>query len=318
LQAATEEDAATFAADETADQSRRLFIIQNPAARTRHPERLRKKIESLLLARGVAFEHAYTDAPGHGSELVADALSRGYRRVLVAGGDGTVREAVSALAGAEAALALLPAGTGNQMAANLGVPKDLKRSLEVALRGRIRTVDLGMINGRPFAAIAGAGIEAEVIRPKSRAKRRFGYLAYVHAATFAALSPKPANLRIGLDGNRSITGRGVGVEVVNMPGLTAPGLPRPVRIVPDGRMDDGQLDGFLVAAETTFECFAAVGSIVFRRFNQNRRLHYFSAREISVEADPPLPVQADGELIGETPFRAKIWPNALKVLVPAG
>ena len=103
---------------------------------------------------------------------------------------------------------------------------------------------------------------------------------------------------------------------MNMPGLTAPGLPRPVPVVPWARMDDGKLDGCLFAAQGTLGCFAMVGAILTRRYDKSSRLEYFSGKRIVVHADPPLKTQADGELQGETPFEVTVWPLALNVMVP--
>ncbi len=294
----------------------RLFVIQNPVAGTRRPERLHRQLQNELATRDVSYEHAYTRERGHGTDLVRQALEAGFRRFLVAGGDGTIREAVSALAGSGAALALLPVGTGNQLAANLGVPKSLRGCISVALGGDVRDIDLGLIDGRPFAAVAGAGLDARVVEPDSRLKRRVGYLAYVQAATAAVIAPRLAAFRVRVDGTE-ILGRGIGVMVMNMPGLTAPGLRRPVTLVPGGRMDDGRLDGLIIAAATRRESFLALGAILRRRQKSSGFFEFFSGREIEVEADPPLPVQADGELLGETPFHVKVWPGALRVLVPA-
>ena len=292
-----------------------LFVIQNPAAGMRRPERLRRKLEAALERRGVRYEHVYTTEPGHAGDLARQALRDGFTRVLVAGGDGTVLETVSAVAGEDAALAVLPVGTGNQLAANLGIPRSLKRSVDIALSGWPRVIDVGLIDGRPFSCIAGAGFDAAVVRPDPDTKRRFGYLAYIHAALGAVSAPQTAEFRIRIDGEE-LRGRGVGVEITNMPGLTAPGLPGALPIVPEGGMDDGLLDGCLLAVETTVDCVKALGAIITRRFDRDGFLVYFKGREIEVEADPPLRVQADGDRLGLTPFVAKIWPGALTVLVP--
>jgi YegS/Rv2252/BmrU family lipid kinase len=292
-----------------------VFVIHNPAAGVRHPHRLRRRVEAELTKRGVRYSYAFTQAPGHARALAAGAVAAGFRRVLVAGGDGTVHEAVSALVDSDATLALLPVGTGNQLAANLGLPRRLMRSLDVALSGDVRRIDVGLIDGRPFACIAGAGFDANIVRPDSGVKRRLGYLAYVHAAAAAAVAPRPSKLRILIDGEEFACS-GIGVEVVNMPGLTAPWLPRPVAIVPDGRADDGFLEVFVLAVETTTDFISAMTSIVTRRFGRNHRLQYYRGREIFVEADPPLPVQADGERLGMTPFEVRVRPGALRVVVP--
>ncbi len=292
-----------------------LLVIQNPVAGGRHPERIRRKIESALEARRVTYRLEQTRGPGHAEELAAAAVESGLSKVLVAGGDGTVMEAVSALASSGTVLGLIPVGTGNQLAANLGVPSRIGRAIEVATAGPEKRIDVGMIDGRPFTCMAGAGFDAAVIGPDSRLKKRLGYLAYVHAALAAGLSPKPSALEITIDGER-ISARGVGVEVANLPGLRPPGLPWPVKIVPDGRLDDGLLDVCVIGADSTTSLVSVVASILVGRPHKNPRLRYWRGREIRVEANPPLPVQADGELFGTTPFTATIRRQALAVAVP--
>lgn len=294
-----------------------LFVIHNPAAGARHPERLRRRVETALTARSVRFEYAYTREPGHGRELVSEALAAGYARVLVAGGDGTVLEAVESLVDSPASIALLPVGTGNQLAANMGLPRGIEKSIDVAVGGVERRVDVGMVEDRPFACIAGAGFDAEVVRPDSDLKRRIGYLAYVQAAAGAAFAPKPASIAVTVDGVREVC-TGIGVEVANMPALTAPLLVRPIDLVPDGKPDDGLLDVCVLAVEKTIDLVSALTSIMVGRTEKDPRLRYFRGREVIVEADPPLPVQIDGERLEmTTPFRATVRPGALGILVPA-
>lgn len=296
---------------------RELFVIQNPAAGWRSPRRLARRIASALEAEGVVHEVAHTRGPGHAADLARVALEHGARRILVAGGDGTVLEVVSAIAGTEAALAVLPVGTGNQLAANLRVPRSLRAAIDVAIRGRLRSIDVGWIDGRPFTCMAGAGFDAEVVRPGWRAKRRLGYLAYLSAAARTILSPPRADLRVVIDG-RETTCRGMGVEVANMPGLSAPGLRRPIRIVPRGRLDDGKLEVCILAFESRSDLMRALLSILLARADREPRLRYHRGREVRVEAQPALSVQADGEQFGTTPFTAVVEPGALSVVVPDG
>jgi diacylglycerol kinase (ATP) len=294
-----------------------LYVIHNPAAGARQPERLRRRVEAALAARSVRFEYAYTNAPGHGRELVKRALADGYGRVLVAGGDGTVLEAVDSLADSRAALALLPVGTGNQLAANMGLPKGIEKSIDVAVGGMVRRIDVGMLEGRPFMCFAGAGFDAEVVRPDSDLKRKIGYLAYVHAAAGAAFAPKPSSITVTVDGVRNVCS-GIGVEVANMPALTAPLLVRPIDLVPDGKPDDGLLDVCVLAVEKTIDFVSALTSIMVGRTEKDPRLQYFRGKEVTVEADPPLPVQIDGERLEmTTPFKTTVRPGALGILVPA-
>ncbi|MEE8520459.1 MAG: diacylglycerol kinase family protein [Gemmatimonadota bacterium] len=293
----------------------KVYVIQNPAAGGRHPERLRRIIGTTLEARGVSYQFAYTEAPGHAEELAAAAVASGFPRVLVAGGDGTVMEAVASIADTDTVLGLIPTGTGNQLAANLGVPSRIARAVSVAATARPRRIDVGMINGRPFTCMAGAGFDTALISPDARLKQRLGYLAYVYAAVEAGLSPQVASLEITLDGESFIE-RGVGLEVANLPGLRLPGLPWPINIIRDGSIDDGLLDICILGADSTLSLISVVASFMTGRPHRNPRIRYLRGREVRVEADPPLAVQADGELFGMTPFTASVRKRALAVAVP--
>ena len=294
-----------------------LFIIHNPTAGARRPERLRRRVEAELEARKVRYEYTFTEARGHGRELASRAVERGFERVLVAGGDGTVLEAVAELMGTDTSLAMLPVGTGNQLASNLHLPRRLTSLLDLALAGGERKIDVGMMDGHPFTVIAGAGFDADVVSPPSNVKRRFGYLAYVHAGMAAAFAPKPAALRVIVDGEEEVL-MGIGVEVANMPGLAAPMLRRPVDLVPDGKPDDGLLDVCVLAVETAIDFMSAMTAIFTRRYGKSPYLRYYRGREIKVDADPPLPVQIDGERLDvTTPFTVTVRPLALRVVVPA-
>jgi diacylglycerol kinase family enzyme len=163
--------------------------------------------------------------------------------------------------------------------------------------------------------MAGAGFDAEVVRPGWRAKRRLGYLAYLYAAARTLISPPRADLRVVIDG-LEIRCRGMGVEVANMPGLSAPGFPRPVRVVPGGRLDDGRLDVCILGFESRTDLVRALVSILTGRAGRDPRLRYHRGREIRVETRPALQVQADGERFGITPFTAVVQHGALSVVVP--
>ena len=283
----------------------------------KHPERLRRRIEAALDSRRIPYEFAYTRARGHAAQLAGAAVKSGCTRVLVAGGDGTVMEAVSALADSDTVLGLIPVGTGNQLAANLRIPARVSPAVDVAVGGEARRIDVGMIDGRPFTCMAGAGFDTAVVNPDPRLKRAVGYLGYVIAAVKATLRPKTARIRLTLDGDRMEL-RGVGVEVANLPGLRPPGAPWPVRIIKHGAMDDGQLDVCVLAAESTLQLIGVLMSFLTLRPERNSRIRYYRAREITVDADPILPVQADGELFGNTPFTVRVRPRALAVAVPEG
>src|SRR5215470_9358254 len=135
------------------------------------------------------------------------ALTDGAEVIFIWGGDGMVQRCIDAVAGTEAVLAILPAGTANLLAANLHVPADLADAVRVALRGDRRPLDTGSVNGEHFAVMAGAGFDARMIRDAGRdMKSRIGRVAYIYAAALN-LSARRAKAVIEVDGSRFFTGR---------------------------------------------------------------------------------------------------------------
>src|SRR5215471_20357726 len=130
------------------------------------------------------------------------ALAHGADVIFVWGGDGTVQRCIDAVAGTQAVLAILPAGTANLLAANLRIPADLTEAVRVGLHGERRSLDTGSVNGEHFAVMAGAGFDARMIRDADRGvKRRIGRAAYIYAAALN-LNGRRAKAVIDVDGDR--------------------------------------------------------------------------------------------------------------------
>ena len=161
----------------------RTLIILNPFAGHDQPERMRRRLGGAFAARGAGFDLEVTRAPGHARELAEQAARLGYRAVVAVGGDGTVAEAATGLAGTATPLGIIPAGTANQVAYNLEIPQALEAAVEVAVHGQAVPIDLGRIGDRAFALVAGAGFDAAVMAAATRGlKERFGFAAYIYAA----------------------------------------------------------------------------------------------------------------------------------------
>ena len=168
---------------------------------------------------------------------VARALADGAELIVVWGGDGMVQRCADAMAGSGATLAIVPAGTANLLAGNLGIPKDLERAVEIGLGGVRRPLDLGRMNGERFAVMAGIGFDALMIRDADKgAKDRFGRIAYVWAGA-KHLTEREVGVRIRVDGSEWFSGRAACVLFGNVGTLTGG-----VKVFPDARPDDGVLD----------------------------------------------------------------------------
>ena len=158
-----------------------LNIIWNPVAGNGAANAAFQRVCAVLESRGVPFRAAMSEYPGHVTKLAIEAASRGASRVAVLGGDGTVREAATALAGTETALGIIPCGTGNDLVRALGIPKDTDRALEILLKGHVRKMDAAMANDEIYFNVAGFGFDVDVLDATEKYKDNYknGSIAYL-------------------------------------------------------------------------------------------------------------------------------------------
>lgn len=297
----------------------RTFIILNPAAGHDEPSRLRRSLGGAFAARGEPFDLAQTSHSGHATELAQFAVQRGYRAVCVVGGDGTLAEVAHALADTPVPLAIVPRGTGNQVAQNLSIPTMLEDAVDVAVNGVPTPIDLGRINNRTFALIAGAGYDAAVMAAATRTlKERWGFAAYVIAAAKEALNAEPAEFHITADG-KPIHVKAVSVLLANVGELFAGVFPFGLSLVPhhpSHSWRDGLLDVLILAPRNIAGFAGLLWRSARRQFTGDDTLIHLQAREITIHTDPPLPVEIDGDPAGRTPITASAVPKAMIVLTP--
>ena len=298
----------------------RTCIILNPKAGQDDPARLRRLIGGAFAARGAAFDLTETRHAGHATELARQAALLGYRAVCVVGGDGTVAEAATGLAGTDTPLAVIPRGTANQVAHNLRIPDSLEAAVEVAVTGEPSGIDLGRIDERVFALVAGAGFDAAVMARATRGlKERWGFGAYVFAAVKEALSAQPVDFRITADGE-VLEVRAVSVMLANVGELFAHFLPFPVPLGPRPRSSwqDGLFDVVVVAPRNVIDVPSVLWKAVGRQFQgEDDRLLHFQAREVTIDAQPEIAVQIDGDPAGVTPVSARAVEGAIQMIAPA-
>jgi YegS/Rv2252/BmrU family lipid kinase len=245
-----------------------------------------------------------------GAGLAAKAVRAGVDLVLACGGDGTVAACVGGVAGSGIPLGVLPSGTGNLLARNLGLPSSLDEALAVALAGTDRRLDVGTANGKPFVVMTGIGFDAELLAGASeQLKKRVGSVAYVLSA-LAHLREHPVRVMLRVDNGPPRRQWASGVIVGNVGSLQGN-----VRLLPDAVPDDGVLD---VAAFTAWRWTQwlrlAVGVLTRRKTD---RMAYFACRELHVTTSRPQPWEADGEVMGLTrQLRVTVQPGDLLVRVP--
>ena len=291
-----------------------VFIIFNPVSGQSDPEQRKKLISDALAEDGYTCQFIVTSPEEGAKALAAKALKDGADLVAVSGGDGTVMEAMSALVGTQIPIAVLPAGTGNLLSINLGIPTTVPDAVHVALSGKPYALDLARTEeGRYFAIMGGMGMDAQMIADTDRdAKNKLGKWAYFRAA-FKNLPRRRAYVDIFLDDQPPLRRRAKSVLVANMGKITG-GL----SVLPTASPNDGLLDVGIVKAATLAHWAHLMGSTLLGRAHQDAALEVHQARKVVLVPRREQPVQFDGEDGGRTQkLSVEIVPSAVYVLLPA-
>ncbi len=277
---------------------------------------MRRRIGGAFAVQGAPFDLVQTSAPGDAAELARQAAQLGYSVVAAAGGDGTIAEVITGLAGSDTTLGIIPLGTANLVAANLGIPMSVDQAVEVLVTGRSIPMDVGQLgDGRYFALIAGAGWDAEVMRAATRQlKDRLGFGAYLLAAARTAVTPPSALFRITADGQHFEV-RAATVLVANVGQIFHAILPVEIQLAPATSISDGMLDICIFAPRSLPDVAAVLWKVASRRYVGDDRMIFLQAREIRIESDPPVIAQADGDVAGETPLVARAVAGGVAVRV---
>lgn len=296
-------------------QQKCVYVIFNPVSGKSDPEERKTAISEALARHGYICQFVATTEERGAEALARDALEEGVDLVAVSGGDGTVMGALSALVGTDVPVAVLPAGTGNLLSVNLGIPTTVPDAVEVALSGSAYELDLARTGeGRYFAIMGGIGMDGQIIEEADRAsKDRFGVLAYF-LATARNLSRSRTSVRISLDGGVPLRRRAKSVLIANMGGMTG-GL----EAMPTASPEDGLLDIGIIRTQSPLQWLRLLGYMLLGRAQDDPGLEVHQARRVRIQVRAPEPVQFDGEEGGRTrDLFVEVVPRAVRVLVPEG
>jgi YegS/Rv2252/BmrU family lipid kinase len=282
------------------------FVILNPAAHSDRAQRSQARVEAL--ARGSTVCASYSAAEAE--NLARKAAQDGFRKVIAAGGDGTIHAVVNGLAGSAATLGLLPIGTVNVFAIELGLPvHNLDMCWDIIEADHVRVVDLPSANGKYFVQLAGVGLDAQVVKETSLTfKRNFGPLSYlISAAQIAARKPP----RLFLESTGTAITEASFVLIGN--GRRYGG---PFPFFKHALLDDGLLDVVAFKQVGYLEIIKYLQDVFFSSDIRLREVEYFQTERLRISSDQDVPVELDGELVGNCPVEFTLRDDRIRVLAP--
>ena len=289
----------------------RAAIVVNPT-KVDDDEAFRKSVRRAMDDRGweePLWLETTAEDPGQGQ--AKSAVSAGVDLVLACGGDGTVTACAEGVTGSGVPLAIIPMGTGNLLARNVGLPMGLDEALAVALGGVQQPIDAGRVNGTLFVVMAGLGLDARMLSDTSdQLKKRLGWIAYAISAA-RHLGDRPMRVTVSADGGRRRRMRANALIVGNV-GWLRGGLP----LLPDARPDDGMLDAVVLIAGGLIGWLAATANIALRRPARGG-IYRVQFTKLQVVLSREEPWELDGEVMGSTRrLTVEAQPGALLLRMP--
>jgi diacylglycerol kinase (ATP) len=242
------------------------------------------------------------------------AFNKGAEVVFVWGGDGSVQRCIDALAGRGAVIAILPAGTANLLATNLGIPRDMTEAVRIGLTGERRSLDTGSVNGEHFAVMAGAGFDALMIKDADGGmKDRLGRVAYLWTGA-KNLNAGRVKTTVEVDGRRFFKGRTSCVLVGNVSKVLGG-----IEAFDGARPDDGLLELGLVTAKNPVQWTRTLGRVAIGKGESSKFVEVTRGKRFRIGFSRPIPYELDG---GARPavkkLRVKVHPSSIKICVPRG
>ncbi len=243
--------------------------------------------------------------------MARHAVQEGFEKIVAAGGDGTINEVVNGLAGSNAALGLLPIGTVNVFAMELGLPaNNLESCWDIIQSDHTRLIDLPSANGKHFVQLAGVGLDAQVVKETSASlKRNFGPLSYLISAAQVAARRPP---RLSIESKDTSVEEGSFVLIGN--GRRYGG---PFPFFKQAVIDDGLLDVVIFKQLGYLEIIKYLQDVFFSSEIRLPEVEYFQTQRLRVTSQQDVPVELDGELIGSCPVEFQMHERTLRVLTPA-
>ncbi len=286
-------------------------IIVNPRAGRGNTRRSLTLLKKKLKKENIECSFILSRYPGHVEELAREAMKEGYQRIVACGGDGTVNGIINAIAGSDIVLGVIPQGTGNDYAMNLGIGSKPDSWCNILKRGEIKDVDLVKVNGvRYFGGVGGVGFDSEVVALADHYRKilpltiRYSLAVLLRITTF-----KFKEIQLSWDGGDF---RG---EILLIAFGNTQSYGRGMEITPGAQVDDGLLDVCLIKKMGKLRLVSLFPTVYKGGHIKIPGVKLFRTKQVLLKSKIPLKLFGDGEFISQTPLSLQIVPRILKVMV---
>jgi YegS/Rv2252/BmrU family lipid kinase len=307
------------------NQIKEWLVLINPNAGTGKGKKDWNKISKLLTDQGFEYTAVFTERKFHAIEIVPEYIDKGYRKIIVVGGDGTMNEVVNGIFAQKKVLptkillGIISIGTGHDWVRTYNIPIDYKEAIQIIKKGNTLEQDAGIVEyatktgteTRYFANMAGMGFDGMVAKKTNADKEQgktnpFIYLTNLASSLFSYSS---SNIRITVDG-RVIKARvfsmSVGIGQYNGGGMMQ---------APDALPNDGLFDVTIIKHMTKMSIVANIRRLYDGSIRKVKQVELLTGKTVRVESDVPIPLEADGESLGYSPFEFNIIPKSVKVII---
>lgn len=291
----------------------KLLIIANPKAGRGKAQTIIPKVEQYLEENNLDFQLLLTKYQGDAADLAEKGIKDKVDLIGIIGGDGTVNEVVNGVRETDIPLAIIPAGSGNDFSRSVGIPNNFIDAWQTLLKGKIKKVDLGLVNNRYFVNIFGMGIDTETIKEMNKMSGILkGELMYFWGIIKALIKFNPHKIKLIFKG-QEIKENILTIAVAN--GKYYGGR---VKIAPHAEIDDGFFDICVIKSMNKWRALSNLIKVYKGTHLKLPEVAIYNTDEILIESSKPILAQADGELLEDNQsFLIKILPGKLNILVPA-
>jgi YegS/Rv2252/BmrU family lipid kinase len=290
---------------------KKVTIIINPVSGTISKQKIPQLVNEVLHSQSFQTEIVYTKHPGHASELTQQALDKDVDYIVAAGGDGTVNEVAKAMVHTSSTLGIIPIGSGNGLARDLGIPMDIRKAIEIIAEGNKLTIDYGKANNHIFFCTCGVGFDAIVSEKFSEGKKR-GSISYAKNAITEYLKFKPDVYEITLENGTTLKEKAFLITCAN-----ASQYGNNAYIAPLADKRDGLMDIVVLAPINPLDVAPLAIQLFTKQIDHNQRVSHYRSKKALIKRNQAGLMHVDGE-----PFHTgmeislEIIPEGLRVITP--